>query len=169
MNSEINQDSKRECFLADADATNVLGRELASCLPDGAVLWLRGELGAGKSTVARAMLRALGVTGAIKSPTYTLLEQYPVVGGDALHLDLYRIADAAELDFLGLADLARQARCWLIEWPERGGKFLPQADLGLLLEVSAGGRRVSLAAQSQKGRVWLADFSKIAASGASVQ
>jgi tRNA threonylcarbamoyladenosine biosynthesis protein TsaE len=155
-------------FLPDPEATERLGRQLAQSLPARAVLGLRGELGAGKSTVARAFLRTLGVTGPIKSPTYTLIEQYPVAGGDALHLDLYRIADAGELDFLGLADLAGLARCWLVEWPERGGKLLPPVDLDLRLETSAGGRRASFAGNTAIGRDWLADLSKIAASGASV-
>ena len=154
--------------LPDIAATETLGQQLAACLPDMAVLGLRGELGAGKSTVARALLRALGVTGPIKSPTYTLIEQYPVAGGEALHLDLYRIADAAELDFLGLADLAGQARCWLIEWPERSGRLLPPIDLELLLEASAEGRRVGFTARTGKGRVWLEEISKMAALGHSV-
>jgi tRNA threonylcarbamoyladenosine biosynthesis protein TsaE len=157
-----------ELLLTNADATGNLGQQLAASLPAGAVLGLRGELGAGKSTVARALLRALGVTGAIKSPTYTLLEQYPVVGGEALHLDLYRIADAAELGFLGLADLAGHARCWLIEWPERGGKSLPPIDLDLILHPEGEGRRVRMAAYTTKGRAWLAEVSKIAGSGGSV-
>ena len=164
----MSPEMQQALFLPDPEATERLGRQLAACLPAGAVLGLRGELGAGKSTVARALLRALGVTGPIKSPTYTLVEQYPVAGGEALHLDLYRIADAAELDFLGLADLAGQAHCWLIEWPERGGKFLPPTDLELLLAATTNGRRANLVAHSQKGRDWLANLSKIAASGASV-
>lgn len=159
---------KQEWFLADADATERLGRELAVCMPQGAVLGLRGELGAGKSTIARALLRALGVTGAIKSPTYTLVEQYPMAGGLALHLDLYRIADAAELDFLGLADLANEACCWLIEWPERGAKHLPPIDLELRLEAPRGGRQAKFVPFSEKGRVWLNKLSKTAAPGASV-
>ena len=157
-----------EVSLPNPAATERLGQQLASSLPDGAVLGLRGELGAGKSTLARALLRALGVTGPIKSPTYALIEQYPVAGGQALHLDLYRIADAAELEFLGLADLAGQARCWLVEWPERGGKSLPSVDLDLFLEISGEGRCAGLAARSGKGRVWLEELSKMAAPGRSV-
>ncbi len=157
-----------ELDLPDAAATERLGHRLATSMPAGSVLGLRGELGAGKSTVARALLRALGVIGPIKSPTYTLVEQYSLPDGDALHLDLYRIAEPAELDFLGLADLAGRALCWLVEWPERGGKALPPGDLDLLLQVSGEGRRANLAASTAKGRVWLEELSNLAAPGRSV-
>jgi tRNA threonylcarbamoyl adenosine modification protein YjeE len=148
--------------------TDALGAALARALPEAPVVaWLRGELGAGKSTLARALLRELGVTGAIRSPTYTLVERYPLPRGDAAHLDLYRIASPGELDFLGLDEL-REARLWLVEWPERGGPALPPPDLDVELAVADGGRRVELRDSSEKGRVWLAGFSKIAASGSSV-
>ena len=93
--------------LPDTDATEAFGRELAAQLEDGAggVIYLHGELGAGKTTLVRALLRALGVTGAIRSPTYTLVERHRLHEGEAAHLDLYRIAQAGELDFLGLQDL----------------------------------------------------------------
>ena len=91
---------KREFSLPDPDATDALGGALAATQPARAVVYLEGDLGAGKSTLARAWLRALGVTGAIKSPTYALVERYPIPGGEAAHLDLYRLAAAAELDFL---------------------------------------------------------------------
>ncbi len=141
--------------LADADATERFGGQLARTLPPKAVVHLHGDLGAGKSTLARAMLRALGVTGTIRSPTYTLVEQYPLpVGGMALHLDLYRIGDAGELEFLGL-DPA-EARLWLVEWPERGVGALPAADLEVRLAVEGEGRGCLLRAHSDTGRAWLA-------------
>ena len=105
-------------FLPDEAATRMLGDALAATQPGTAIVHLQGELGAGKSTLARAWLRALGVQGAIRSPTYTLVEHYPLPGGGkALHLDLYRIGDAGELEFLGLDDAG--ASLWLVEWPER--------------------------------------------------
>ena len=150
---------------ADTDA---LGATLARALPaQPVVAYLRGDLGAGKSSLARALLRELGVEGAIRSPTYTLVERYPLAGGDAAHLDLYRIAAPGELEFLGLDEL-REARLWLVEWPERGGAALPPADLDIELSVLEGGRLAELRESSEKGRSWLAAFSKIAGSSPSV-
>jgi len=140
-------------FLVDADATDQFGRELAAAQPVTAVVHLQGELGAGKSTLARAWLRALGVTGPIRSPTYTLVERYPLDGGEALHLDLYRIGDAGELEFLGLdeADVA----LWLIEWPERGSGALPRPDLTIELAVEGDGRTLQLTPGTPAGRDWI--------------
>lgn len=141
-------------FLDDAGATEALGARLAQALPARAVAYLHGDLGAGKSTLARALLRALGVTGTIRSPTYTLVEQYPLpAGGMALHLDLYRIGDPGELEFLGL-DPA-ETRLWLVEWPERGQGGLPVADLDVWLAVEGEGRRCRLQARSATGEDWL--------------
>ncbi|MEO8161945.1 MAG: tRNA (adenosine(37)-N6)-threonylcarbamoyltransferase complex ATPase subunit type 1 TsaE [Arenimonas sp.] len=151
---------------ADTDA---LGAALARALPaEPVVAWLRGELGAGKSSLARALLRELGVEGAIRSPTYTLIERYSPHGGDVLHLDLYRIAAAGELEFLGLDDLRGEARLWLVEWPERGASTLPAPDLEIRLALAGGGRAAELQESSEKGRAWLAALSKMAGSGASV-
>lgn len=143
-------------FLADADATEALGATLAATRPPRAVVYLEGELGAGKSTLARALLRALGVTGAIRSPTYTLVERYPVPGGEAAHLDLYRLAGASELDFLGLDELAAEAVLWLVEWPERGQGGLPPPDLRLQLAVDGAGRRLRLVPGTAAGQAWMA-------------
>lgn len=140
-------------FLPDTDATEALGQALARTRPPVAVVHLRGDLGAGKSTLARALLRALGVAGAIRSPTYTLVERYPVEGGEAWHLDLYRIGDAGELEFLGLDEGA--AVLWLVEWPERGGGALPRPDLQVDLAVEGGGRAAHLTAASPQGQQWL--------------
>ena len=142
--------------LADSEATESLGRMLAITRPTQAVVHLQGDLGAGKSTLARALLRELGVQGAIRSPTYTLVERYPVPGGEAWHLDLYRIGDAGELDFLGLDDAS--ATLWLVEWPEKAGKALPVADLRLQLAHDLQGRTVHLHAGSAVGQQWLADL-----------
>ena len=140
--------------LADADATERFGAQLAKTLPPNAVVHLHGDLGAGKSTLARAMLRALGVTSTIRSPTYTLVERYPVPGGEAWHLDLYRIGSASELDFLGLD--GDEASLWLVEWPERGAGALPPADLRVWLQQQGPGRRAELEAGSAAGQAWLA-------------
>jgi tRNA threonylcarbamoyladenosine biosynthesis protein TsaE len=140
--------------LDDADATERLAQRLAQTMPTPAVVHLQGDLGAGKSTLARGWLRMLGVTGAIRSPTYTLVERYPLPAGEALHLDLYRIGDGAELEFLGLDDA--DAALWLVEWPERGGDSLPAADLLVMLAIEGDGRRCELLPLTRQGRDWLA-------------
>lgn len=142
--------------LADAEATAALGERLAASRPERAIVHLQGDLGAGKSTLVRALLRALGVTGTVRSPTYTLIERYAVPGGEAAHLDLYRLGDAGELDFLGLDELQDAAALWLVEWPERGAAALPAADLVIALAVDGEGRRAVLGACSEAGRGWLA-------------
>ena len=148
-------DAGRDLTLVDAGATAALAQSLARSQPATAVVHLHGDLGAGKSTLARAWLRALGVTGAVRSPTYTLVERYPLAGGgEALHLDLYRIGDAGELEFLGLDDA--DARLWLVEWPERGLAALPAPDLRVRLAVAGEGRSCGLEAGSPAGEAWLA-------------
>ena len=150
-------------FLADSEATGRLGRALARSLPAdrNLVVYLEGDLGAGKTTLARALLQALGVSGAVRSPTYTLIERYPTATGEVAHLDLYRIADPEELFFLGLDDLAASARLWLVEWPERGRGALPCPDLELGLRVVGGGREARLEPVSEAGALWLAALDKV--------
>lgn len=148
-----------EMALPDEAATVMLGAELAVSLPalrPALVLALEGDLGAGKSTLARALLRALGVQGAIRSPTYTLVEPYATARGDCLHLDLYRLADPAELDYLGIDEQYPDCALWLVEWPARGAGRLPPIDLMLSLERDGRGRRARLAAASERGSAWLA-------------
>ena len=142
--------------LADPAATDRLGQQLASAMPPSAVVFLRGDLGAGKTSLARALLRGLGVQGPIKSPTYTLIERYPLASGEAVHLDLYRIAEASELEFLGLQDLMPDVRLWLVEWPDHGLRALPPPDLEISLSVAGDGREIRLDPRSQAGEDWLA-------------
>jgi tRNA threonylcarbamoyladenosine biosynthesis protein TsaE len=142
-------------WLEDTAMTERLGAALAKSRPPRAIVHLQGDLGAGKSTLARALLRTLGVTGAIRSPTYTLVERYPLDGGgEALHLDLYRIGDAAELEFLGIDP--GEGSLWLVEWPERGASGLPPADLQVQLAIEGLGRRGDLLARTPEGEIWLA-------------
>jgi tRNA threonylcarbamoyladenosine biosynthesis protein TsaE len=147
----------RSIALADAEAAEALGRRLAAALPaaSGLMLYLQGDLGAGKTTLARALLRALGVAGAVRSPTYTLVERYQPAAGECVHIDLYRIAEPGELEFLGIDELA-DCRLCLVEWPERGGAALPPADLVIALQILPVGRRAELVAHSPRGGAWLA-------------
>ena len=143
-----------------AEETEALGRQLAAARPDDAgvleVIYLTGDLGAGKTTFARGFLGQLGVAGAVRSPTYTLLELHELPGLTVLHIDLYRLRDASELEPLGLREWARPATLWLIEWPERGGGRLPAPDLTLTFTVGAGAHDIELRADSDRGKTWLA-------------
>jgi len=133
-----------------------VARALAPRVRDGAVIHLAGPLGAGKTTFARALLRELGVGARIKSPTYTLIESYPA--GDDLtahHLDLYRIAAADEVEWLGLRDLAAGKQLWLIEWPERALAAIPPPDLIVELAHAADTRNLKLTALTPAASTWL--------------
>lgn len=118
-------------------------------LEDGVKIYLKGNLGAGKSTFSRYFIRTFGVEGAIKSPTYTLVEPYQVANGEILHIDLYRLATAEEIYDLGF--LEEEQAIWLIEWPEKGQGVLPAADLLLALERDLEELTLTLYGKSQKG------------------
>ncbi len=141
----------------DEAALVAWAQQLAPALREGGHLHLRGELGAGKTTFARALLQALGVGERVKSPTYSLIESYRVGALDIHHLDLYRLADPGELEWLGLGDLWEGAATLvLIEWPERGAGGLPPPDLELMLEHAGMQRRLVIGKTSARGRAWLA-------------
>ena len=137
--------------LADEAATERLGAALAAALPPRAMVFLHGELGAGKTTLVRGLLRALGHAGVVRSPTYTLIEPYELNGRQLLHLDLYRLADPEELEYLGLRELLAGDALCLVEWPQRGAGWLPSADLELHLEYREAGRELWLKAASEAG------------------
>jgi tRNA threonylcarbamoyladenosine biosynthesis protein TsaE len=128
---------ERRLELPDEAATARLGAALAGLLRarSGGLVALHGELGAGKTTLVRACLKALGATGAVKSPTYTLVEPYTLAGRRVLHLDLYRLAEPEELYGLGVFDEPPGLAWWLVEWPERGGALLPPATLAIHLRA----------------------------------
>lgn len=152
-----------------AQDTEDFGGRLATSRPPKdtalAVLYLTGELGAGKTTFARGFLRALGVAEAVPSPTYTLLELYPVGALTVVHVDLYRMRDAAELESLGLREWARTGHVWLIEWPERGGTRLPPADLTVAFAAGEAGHDIEVGARSTLGESWLGRLERSAAGG----
>lgn len=133
-----------------------IATRLATAAGEGGVIYLEGDLGAGKTTFARALLTSLGVGERVKSPTYSLIETYRAGALDAHHLDLYRIADAGELEWLGLADLWTPRALVLVEWPERGGGTLPAADLVLHLEHAGDRRDVRAESRSVRGGQLLA-------------
>lgn len=138
------------------EQTEKIAAAMASECPDAAVLYLHGALGAGKSTFARAFLRALGVQGAIKSPTYTLLEAYVLPGGlDAVHMDCYRMAQPDEVDFLAMDAFDGRMKVLLVEWPEKAAGRLAPPDVEIDLEMAGEGRSLALRAVSDKGRNWL--------------
>jgi tRNA threonylcarbamoyladenosine biosynthesis protein TsaE len=128
------------------EETEALGAsQFANLIPPGApcvVIELRGELGTGKSTFARGVLRALGAKGSIKSPSYTLVETYELPGIQVLHIDLYRLNDPDELEHLGLVDFYKPGFLWLIEWPERAQGRLPQANGRFDFSIVDGGHRI---------------------------
>jgi len=141
--------------LPDAAATEALGARIAGAIPPGTTLHLRGDLGAGKTTLVRGFLHALGYGGVVKSPTYTLVEPYDTASGPVFHFDLYRLGDPEELEFMGIRDFfTPEARC-LVEWPERGRGILPLADLVVTLVPAGGGRRATLTAETASGRTLL--------------
>lgn len=147
--------------LADAAETESLGRALAAPLRRAAegravCVHLEGPLGAGKTTLARGLLRGLGHEGRVRSPTFTLLEPYELQGCQVAHLDLYRLADPAELDDLGLTDLLAPGTIVLVEWPERGGSHLPAPDLRIALDYADEVREARLEAPGGAGQAVLA-------------
>jgi tRNA threonylcarbamoyladenosine biosynthesis protein TsaE len=136
--------------LPDEVATAALATRLAGALQEGLVIYLHGELGAGKTSFARALLTALGVGERIKSPTYSLIESYQAQGRPAWHLDLYRIADPGELEWLGLDALSDPAALVLVEWPERGVGALPAPDLIVHLSYAGLGRRARMEVRTSR-------------------
>lgn len=144
-----------EIALPDEAAVTTLATRWAPAFRAGGVLFLRGDLGAGKTTFARALLHALGVDGRVKSPTYSLIESYRVDELAIHHFDLYRITDPGELEWLGLPDLLAGPNLLVVEWPENGAGALPPADLVLELVYASPGRHAVAIALTPRGRDWL--------------
>jgi tRNA threonylcarbamoyladenosine biosynthesis protein TsaE len=140
-------------FLADSQATEQFGAELWALLPANCLVFLHGDLGAGKTTLVRGFLRAAGYTGTVKSPTYTLVEDYAVQDRKIVHFDLYRLSDPEELEWMGIRDYFDQTCVCFIEWPELGGSFLPAPDKIIHLSTEGTGRSLVLSspAKTQDG------------------
>lgn len=147
---------QREKFFSDEVATIAFGRELALVLKQspnfGAVIYLTGELGAGKTTLCRGLMRGFSYDGAVKSPTYTIVEPYELSTVNVYHFDLYRLSVPEEFKYLGIDDYFKTENICLIEWASRGGAFVPKADLEIELNSLAGGRQSFCVSGSEKGR-----------------
>ena len=146
--------------LADAQAMEALGAQLARSITPG-IITLSGALGTGKTTLARGFIHALGHAGKVRSPTYTLVEPYLFDDCAVYHLDLYRLADPEELEWLGLRDMLAERALLLVEWPERGSGFLPAADLAIDIDYSGNGREASLTPLTEAGQRLLAQIKPV--------
>ncbi len=142
-----------ELFIDGEPAMLDFGGRLARLCDAGCVVFLHGELGAGKTTLVRGFLRQLGHEGAVKSPTYTLVEHYTLHQRPIYHFDLYRLGDAEELEFMGIREYFRTGSVCLVEWAEKGLGYLPKPDLNIrIIYEDAGRRRVHVAAETQAGQ-----------------
>ena len=142
--------------LVGEEAMMGFGSRLAAVTGAAGVIFLKGDLGAGKTTLSRGLIRGLGHVGAVKSPTFTLVEPYEVGALRAYHFDLYRLVDPEELEYLGIRDYLEEDALCLIEWPERGAGFLPKPDLTITIRPHNTGRLLTLTPQGSRGESWCA-------------
>nr|WP_281354524.1 tRNA (adenosine(37)-N6)-threonylcarbamoyltransferase complex ATPase subunit type 1 TsaE [Pseudomonas akapageensis] len=141
-------------YLADEAAMIGFGGRLAQITQGVGVIFLEGDLGAGKTTLSRGLIRGLGHVGAVKSPTFTLVEPYENASFRAYHFDLYRLVDPEELEYLGIRDYFEGDALCLVEWPGRGKGFLPKPDLTITISPHGGGRSLHLAPRGSRGESW---------------
>jgi len=132
--------------------------KFAHKLPRPMVIWLEGDLGSGKTTFARGLIHALGYKGRVKSPTYGLLEHYQLDSLKVLHMDIYRINDPGELEFLGVEDLLDEQTILLIEWPDKGGSWLPRPDFIFRFSYAGDGRELEWAACSDRAETFASEY-----------
>ncbi len=148
--------SEREIRCATEEEQAALAGRLARAVGNRpAQVQLRGELGTGKTTFVRGFLRGLGYEGPVRSPTYTLIEPYEVGPIPLYHLDLYRLAEPEELEFLGLREILAEPALVMVEWPERGAGWLPEPDLVIAFQHDDPGRRLRFSARTSAGMAWL--------------
>jgi tRNA threonylcarbamoyladenosine biosynthesis protein TsaE len=148
---QLSGDSGAIEFPQEQDLISFAGR-FATDIQAPLVIWLEGDLGAGKTTFARGLIQAMGYKGRVKSPTYGLLEQYQAGAAQILHMDLYRIGEPGELEFLGLADLLDNQTILLIEWPDKGGNWIPEADFVFKFGYTPEGRDLHWSARTSAAR-----------------
>ncbi|MBT8440434.1 MAG: tRNA (adenosine(37)-N6)-threonylcarbamoyltransferase complex ATPase subunit type 1 TsaE [Gammaproteobacteria bacterium] len=144
-----------ECSLESGQDQEAYGEYLAGYCNKGLVIYLQGPLGAGKTTLTRGFLRGLGYSGKVKSPTYTLVEEYSLPQRNCVHFDLYRLADPEELEFMGIRDFTLEQDILLVEWPDKGTGFLPEADLLINISYAETGRTVQILSNTEKGNIYL--------------
>ncbi len=147
-------------FLADEPATVAFGAKLAEVTQGHGVIFLEGDLGAGKTTLTRGLIRGLGHEGPVKSPTFTVVEPYEIGDIRAFHFDLYRLVDPEELEYLGIRDYFEGDALCLFEWPDKGAGVLPKPDLTITISPQAGGRSLNLSPQGARGEAWCAVLAK---------
>ena len=131
-------------YLNSAEETEAFGAELFKIMPSKSLIFLQGDLGAGKTTLVRGFLRAAGYNGAVKSPTYTLVEEYTIGGRKIFHFDLYRVVDPEELEWIGIREYFDQDSICFIEWPDKGKGFLPEPDRVISLKAQELGRLLNI-------------------------
>jgi tRNA threonylcarbamoyladenosine biosynthesis protein TsaE len=141
-------------FAEDEAAMLALGARIAEATNGRGTIYLHGDLGAGKTTLSRGLIRGLGHAGKVKSPTFTLVEPYEIEGVRVFHFDLYRLVDPEELEFLGIRDYFEGGALCLVEWPERGAGFLPKPDLDITIAPHEAGRTLSLKPHGERGEAW---------------
>ncbi len=145
-----------ELYIEDEAGMTRLGHALAQQSAGHGIIFLEGDLGAGKTTLSRGIIRGLGHTGPVKSPTFTLVEPYEINGLHVWHFDLYRLADPEELEYLGIRDYFADDDLCLIEWPQQGKGYLPQPDLQIIIKAHNDGRIVRLLPYSTRSESWCA-------------
>jgi tRNA threonylcarbamoyladenosine biosynthesis protein TsaE len=143
-------------YLADEEAMTAFGGCIAKTTQGHGLIFLEGDLGAGKTTLSRGIIRGLGHVGAVKSPTFTLVEPDEIGEIRAFHFDLYRLVDPEELEYLGIRDYFDDDALCLIEWPEKGAGFLPKPDLTITISPQDSGRSLKILSQGSRGELWCA-------------
>jgi len=143
-------------YLADEQAMSDFGARIARVTQGHGLIFLEGNLGMGKTTLSRGIIRGLGHVGAVKSPTFTLVEPYEIGDTRAFHFDLYRLVDPEELEFLGIRDYFEDDALCLIEWPDKGAGFLPKPDLTITISPQDSGRSLKILSQGSRGEAWCA-------------
>ncbi|MDN4547561.1 MULTISPECIES: tRNA (adenosine(37)-N6)-threonylcarbamoyltransferase complex ATPase subunit type 1 TsaE [unclassified Pseudomonas] len=143
-------------YLADEQAMSDFGARIARITEGHGLIFLEGNLGMGKTTLSRGIIRGLGHVGAVKSPTFTLVEPYEIGDIRAFHFDLYRLVDPEELEYLGIRDYFEDDALCLIEWPDKGAGFLPKPDLTITISPQDSGRSLKILSQGSRGEIWCA-------------